>query len=71
MKKVRSESRLPRVMAVLGGLLLPALAAAQLKGAGNGFETAIPTLGGVGLGALAGVLAIAGAWALSRNRNKQ
>lgn len=71
MRKVRSESRLPLVLGTLGGLWLPLLAAAQEKGGDNGLEAAIPTLGGVGIGALAGVLAIAGAWALSRNRNKQ
>ena len=58
-------------MGALGGLLLPVLAAAQVNGQGNGVEATIPTLGGVGLGALAGVLAIAGAWALSRNRDKR
>lgn len=69
-RRVRFQSRLALVLGALGGLWLPVVAAAQLKGGDNGAET-IPTLGGVGIGALAGVLAIAGAWALSRNRNKE
>jgi Zn-dependent alcohol dehydrogenase len=55
----------------IGSLLAvgPALAA-PLGGGGNGSTAAVPTLGGVGLAALAGALAVGGAWLVSR-RDKQ
>lgn len=47
--------------------LLPSMASA---GVPNGQEVTVPTLGGVGLGVMAGVLALAGAWAVSRKRDR-
>ena len=38
---------------------------------GNAKVNAVPTLGGVGIVALAGALSIGGAWLLSRNRDKR
>jgi hypothetical protein len=60
-----------RVSMVAAGLLLPVLAAAQQNGSENARNVQIPTLGGIGLGALVGVLAMAGAWAVSRNRKNR
>lgn len=68
---VRHWAGLMRVAMVAAGLLLPVLAAAQQNGAENARTAEIPTLGGIGLGALVGVLAMAGAWAVSRNRKNQ
>ena len=56
--------RLFAVMAVCG-LALPRVAAAGLQSQG------IPTLGGIGLGVMAGILAMGGAWAVSRNRDRK
>lgn len=47
-------------------LLLPQLVAAQIN---EPNVTRVPTLGGVGLGVMAGILAMGGAWVVSRNRS--
>lgn len=67
---VRNCAGLKRISMVAVGLLWPVVAAAQQNGQ-NAPNVAIPTLGGIGLGALVGVLAMAGAWAVSRNRKNQ
>jgi hypothetical protein len=57
-------------LAVAGLLIASGRVFAQ--GEGNGSQVnAVPTLGGVGIIALAGALSIGGAWLLSRNRDKQ
>ena len=48
--------------------LLPRMASAGIPE--NGVEAAVPTLGGIGLGVMAGVLAMAGAWVVSRKRDR-
>jgi hypothetical protein len=54
----------------LGSLLtFSGALAAQVEGGGNGTTAGVPTLGGVGLAALAGALSIGGAWLL-RQRDK-
>lgn len=68
---VRNWAGLMRISMVAAGLLLPELSAAQQNGFENAPDVDIPTLGGIGLGALVGVLAMAGAWAVSRNRKNQ
>ena len=67
---VRDRAGLMRVSMMAVGLLWPVLAAAEQNGE-NARTAEIPTLGGIGLGALVGVLAMAGAWAVSRNRKNQ
>jgi hypothetical protein len=66
MKVQRRSCSLGSVLA-LSWLLLPRMAAA---GVPNGAEATVPTLGGVGLGVMAGVLAMAGAWVVSRKRDR-
>lgn len=55
-------------LAVCTTILLPLAALARQ---GNEPNAAIPTLDGAGLASLAGALSIAGAWLLSRNRNRR
>lgn len=70
MKRSRFWSSGIRILAAMGWLLYAVAADAQ--NGENASLIQVPTLGGIGLGALAGVLAMAGAWAVSRNRkNKQ
>ena len=47
-------------------LLVPQLVAGQIN---EPNFTPVPTLGGVGLGVMAGILAMGGAWVVSRNRS--
>jgi hypothetical protein len=66
MKRAPSlASGLSALLTLLGCLALPAAAAAQ-----NTNTSVIPTLDGVGLAALAGVLSIGGSWWLWRHRDK-
>ena len=66
MKVLRRRFSVGWVLAV--SWLLPRLAAAGIPQ--NGDTAEIPTLGGVGLGVMAGVLAMAGAWVVSRKRDR-
>jgi len=67
MKRAPSlASRLVAPLAALGCFAMPLAAGAQ----GNTSQVVVPTLDGVGLASLAGLLSIGGAWWLSRHRDK-
>jgi hypothetical protein len=60
-----------RACGVAVGLVMTAgQVLAQGEGGGGGV-VAVPTLGGIGIAALAGALSVGGAWMLSRKRDKQ
>jgi hypothetical protein len=68
----RGSSAVVRALGVaaLGSLLKAGELLAQTRGGNSPAPDSVPTLGGVGLAALAGGLAIGGAWLLSRQRDK-
>lgn len=71
MKSPRPASTFGAVLALIAGLALPALCAAQVGNANNGAQLAIPTLDGFGLATMAGALSIGGAWILSRRGKRK
>lgn len=68
MKHVRTySSQVTRALVTLSLLGCPAAAA---QGNGNASAINVPTLDVIGLASLAGVLAMAGAWKVSRGNKK-
>ena len=65
------SAALRRFGLAIAGLLVTSGRVFAQGGEGNSKVNAIPTLGGVGIIALAGALSIGGAWLLSRNRDKK
>ena len=70
MKSPRPASTLGAALALIAGLALPALVAAQVGNSNNGAQV-VPTLDGFGLATMAGALSIGGAWILSRRGKRK